>query len=125
MLGDNTVSAMVAVSDQQKGKDFYGRVLGLKQIDENPGGVTYKCGEGLLFVYAAPSAGKNQATSATWNVTSIESVVADLKSKGVVFEDYDVPGATKVGDVYEMGPMKAAWFKDPDGNILGLSEIPG
>ena len=124
MLGENTVVAMVAVSDLDAGKSFYSETLGLEQVDQNPGGVTYKSGTGLLFVYPAPSAGHNQATSATWDVTDIEGIVEQLKAKGVSFENYEVPGATKDGDVYLMGPMKAAWFKDPDGNILGLSYIP-
>jgi len=124
MLGDSTVVAMVAVSDLAAGKEFYGGKLGLTQVDENPGGVSYKSGAGLLFMYIAPSAGKNEATSANWNVDDIEAVVAGLKGKGITFENYEIPGATREGDIMIMGPMKAAWFKDPDGNILGLTYAP-
>ena len=124
MLGESTVVAMVAVSDLAAGKEFYGEKLGLTQVDENPGGVSYKSGSGLLFMYIAPSAGKNEATSANWDVSDIEAVVADLKGKGISFENYEIPGATREGDIMIMGPMKAAWFKDPDGNILGLTYNP-
>lgn len=120
MLSDSMVFATVAVSDLAASKQFYGETLGLKQTDENPGGVTYESGGGKLFIYQAPSAGTNQATSASWQVDDIEAVVADLKQKGVQFEQYDMPGGTREGDIHMMGPMKAAWFKDPDGNILNV-----
>lgn len=121
MLADFNVIAMVAVNDLASGKEFYGKKLGLKQTDENPGGITYTCGGSRLFMYQSPTAGTGQATCATWEVTDIESVVAELKNKGVNFEHYDIPGAQSTGDIMTMGPMKAAWFKDPDGNILGIS----
>lgn len=121
MLGDKDVYASVAVKDLAKAKEFYGETLGLKQIDENPGGVTYQSGTGKMFVYEAPTAGTNQATSASWLVEDVPSVVSELKAKGIKFEHYDLPGTTAEGDVLVMGDMKAAWFKDPSGNILGLA----
>ena len=121
MLGESTVVAMVAVSDINKGKEFYGGKLGLNQVDENPGGVTYQCGTGKLFVYQAPTAGTGQATSATWDVKDVDACVSELAGKGISFEHYDMPGGIREGDVHVMGPMRAAWFKDPDGNILGLA----
>lgn len=120
MLNESRVFATVAVSDIEKGKEFYGDKLGLKQADENPGGVTYESGGGKIFVYASPTAGKGEATCAAWEVDDIQAVVEDLKSKGISFEHYDFPGGTLVGDVHVMGGMKAAWFKDPDGNILSV-----
>jgi catechol 2,3-dioxygenase-like lactoylglutathione lyase family enzyme len=121
MLNEGTVQANVAVKDIATAKQFYGEKLGLKQVDENPGGVAYQSGTGLLFVYqSSPTAGTNQATSAYWEVADIEAAVADLKSKDITFENYDMPGATAEGDIHIMGPMKIAWFKDPDGNILAV-----
>lgn len=118
MLSDATVIATLAVKDINEGKKFYGETLGLKQTDENPGGVTYGCGTGSLFVYEAPSAGTGQATTASWKVSDVEGTVQELKGKGITFEQYDMPGGTREGDVHIMGSMKAAWFKDPDGNTL-------
>lgn len=123
MLTNSTVVAMVAVSDLTAGKKFYGETLGLRQTDENPGGVTYTSGGGKLFMYQAPTAGKNEATSATWEVDDIEAVVADLQGKGLTFKEYDMPGTVRNGAIHNMGPMKAAWFTDPDGNILALAHI--
>lgn len=122
MLNQGRVFATLAVSDINKAKEFYGTTLGLSQVDENPGGVTYESGGGRLFVYQSPTAGTNQATCASWQVDDIHSVVDDLKGKGISFEHYEVPGATKDGDIHVMGDMKASWFKDPDGNILNVAQ---
>lgn len=123
MINEGKVFATIAVKDLEAGKQFYGGTLGLKQVDENPGGVTYESGGGRLFVYASPTAGSGQATCASWLVDDVESVVSDLKGKGVNFEQYDFPGGTREGDIHIMGDMKAAWFKDPDGNILNVANI--
>lgn len=122
MLNQGKVFATLAVSDISKAKEFYGTILGLSQVDENPGGVTYESGGGRLFVYQSPTAGTNQATCASWQVNDIRSAVDDLKGKGISFEHYEVPGATMDGDIHVMGDMKASWFKDPDGNILNVAQ---
>lgn len=121
MLSNSTVFATLAVKDIEAAKQFYGGKLGLTMSDENPGGVTYTSGSGKLFVYQAPTAGTNQATSASWGVDNVEATVAELKGKGISFEHYELPGATMEGDVHVIGDMKAAWFKDPDGNILNVA----
>jgi catechol 2,3-dioxygenase-like lactoylglutathione lyase family enzyme len=120
MLNDAPVTATVAVKDIETGKQFYGETLGLKKVDENMGGVAYESGGSQLFVYQSDTAGTGQATCAFWPVNDIEGTVAELKGKGVNFEHYDMPGGTLEGDIHIMGEMKAAWFKDPDGNILSV-----
>ena len=57
----------------------------------------------------------------SWTVDNVKEEVANLRSKGVVFEHYDMLGMTRDGDVYVAGDMKVAWFKDPDGNILNVA----
>lgn len=121
MLGDSTVFATVAVSNLKNAKDFYGNKLGLKQVDENEGGITYSGGNGRLFVYESQTAGSGKATCASWEVDDVAKEVDELKSKGINFEHYDFPGAKLEGDVHIMGGMQAAWFKDPDGNILSVA----
>lgn len=121
MLGQGKVFATIAVSDINNGKEFYGGTLGLTQVDENPGGVTYESGGNRLFIYESQTAGTGQATCASWEVGDVEGAVEELKGKGIVFEHYDLPGATLEGDIHVMGPMKAAWFKDPDGNVLAVA----
>ncbi len=116
----NGVSAVVAVKDINKSKEFYEAVLGLVPENEQEGvAVVYRCGTGNIQVYQSQFAGTNQATSASWEAEDVKSVVDELKNKGVVFEHYDsMPGVKFDGDVHVMGDMQAAWFKDPDGNIL-------
>lgn len=123
MLGQATVAATVAVKDLAQAREFYEDVLGLTEIDENPGGITYESGDGKLFVYQSEYAGTNQATAASWSVVDIDEVVDDLKSRGVMFEQYDMTGMTREGDIHMMGTMKAAWFKDPSGNILNITAM--
>src|SRR3989344_6361290 len=118
MLSEGTVFATVAVKDINSAKKFYGDTLGLKQTDENPGGVTYTSGSGKIFVYQSQTAGSGQATCAAWEVKDVPAEVEALKSKGVTFEKYDLPDTIWEGEVASMGPMQAAWFNDPDGNIL-------
>lgn len=123
MLEQATVAATVAVHDLALAREFYEDQLGLIELDENPGGVTYGSGDGKLFVYQSEYAGTNKATAASWSVVDIDAVVEDLKSRGVMFEQYDMPGMTREGDIHTMGPMKAAWFKDPSGNILNVTAM--
>lgn len=123
MLNNADVTATVAVKNQNIIKDFYEGVLGLKKVDENPGGTTFACGSGKLFVYTAPTGGTNQATSATWAVDDVEGLVKELSGKGQKFEHYDLPETTREGDIHSMGPAKAAWLKDPDGNVLAFIQM--
>jgi catechol 2,3-dioxygenase-like lactoylglutathione lyase family enzyme len=120
MLGSSNVYATIAVRDVQLSKDFYGRKLGLRQVDENPGGIMYESGSGKLFTYQSNTAGSGKATCAAWQVDDIERMVEELQRADVVFDYYDIPGATVDGYIYTMGVQRAAWFKDPDGNILSI-----
>ena len=124
MLSEGDVIATVAVSDIEKGKEFYGGKLGLEQSMENMGGVGYKAGSGQLFVYVSPTAGSGAATAAFFRVDDVRSVAKELAAKGIEFEHYEMPGSTLDGDVHTMDgtDMTAAWFKDPDGNILGIGD---
>lgn len=128
MLGDAQVAAAIAVKDMTVATKFYGETLGLTKDKESPSGTSFKAGDGTaLFVYPSSYAGTNKATYAGFIDDDIEGVVADLKSKGVTLEQYDdLPGVTRDGDIHKMGDnMKAIWFKDPDGNILSVSNTMG
>lgn len=119
MLGDKNVHAVLAVRDLVAAKKFYSETLGLRLGDENLGGVKCMSGNSEIMIYQSEFAGTNKATAVSWDVEDVEGAVSELKGKGVTFEHYDnIPGATRKGEIHIMGPMKAAWFKDPDGNIL-------
>jgi catechol 2,3-dioxygenase-like lactoylglutathione lyase family enzyme len=126
MLGDKNVAATLAVKDLAAARDFYENTLGLTQLEggpqDDPDAIMYESGGSAVLVYVSSYAGTNQATAASWAVgDDLESIVAALKGKGVTFEHYDnLPGTSREGDVHVMGDLKAAWFKDPSGNILNL-----
>jgi hypothetical protein len=83
--------------------------------------IVFQSGKTKINVYRSRYAGTNQATALTWVVgDQLEDIVQALKTKGVGFEHYDLPGMTRQGDIHVAGDMKVAWFKDPDGNILNV-----
>jgi len=123
MLGDHNVAATLPVADLARAREFYEGTLGLKaDMDMAPEAVLYQSGEARVLVYRSDYAGTNQGTAATWVAAdTFDDEIAALREKGVTFETYDLPGTTLEGDVHVMGDMRAVWFKDPDGNILNLS----
>jgi catechol 2,3-dioxygenase-like lactoylglutathione lyase family enzyme len=120
MLSDREAIATVAVKNLESAKRFYEGTLGLTKIMENEEVLAFKTGASKLFVYRSPSAGTNKATGVTFIADEVDDLVRTLKSRGVTFEHYDLPQMTRQGDVHVAGPMRAAWFKDPDGNIFSL-----
>lgn len=124
MLADSDVWAAIAVKDMAVAEKFYGETLGLKKGKSDPGGTVFMSGNSGIFVYPSQFAGTNQATYAGWSVSDVERTIEELKAKGISFEQYDdLPGVTREGDVHIMGDLKAAWFKDPDGNILNITNM--
>ncbi|UVC15729.1 VOC family protein [Mesorhizobium onobrychidis] len=122
MLANSNATANLAVKDLAKARSFYEGTLGLTEV-HNEGGelIVYRSGDTSINVYHSKFAGTNKATAVTWMVgDEIDTVVKALKSKGVVFEHYEMPGLTLEGDIHVGYGMKVAWFKDPDGNILNL-----
>ena len=121
MLSNHDAMATVAVKDLQKAKAFYERTLGLPaQPGDESMVASYGSGASRLVVYVSQFAGTNKATAATWAVDDVDALARELKSRGVTFEHYDLPGATLAGDVHVIGTRRAAWFTDPDGNILSI-----
>jgi catechol-2,3-dioxygenase len=123
MLANKDAMATIAVKDLAVARQFYQQTLGFSPTGvEGPGVVTLRSGNSTIVVYESQFAGSNKATSATWGVgNDMDSIVRTLKEAGVPFEHYDTPGLRRDGDVHVMGEFKAAWFKDPDGNILHIN----
>jgi predicted enzyme related to lactoylglutathione lyase len=125
-LSDCRVQAMMAVSDLARAKGFYEQQLGLVSDEEEEEAVRYPCADGTAIgVYLSPeNAGKSPATLAGWFVDDLDETMAELASRGVVFEQYDQPGlTTDEQGVFDIGRFKAAWIKDPDGNTIALTEL--
>jgi catechol 2,3-dioxygenase-like lactoylglutathione lyase family enzyme len=121
MLGDSDAIATIPVKNIDVARKFYQDKLGLMTGPSREKGVlTCKSGASSVLVYESKYAGTNEGTAATWAVDDVDGTVGTLKEKGVTFEHYDLPNMTLKGDVHVSGGMKAAWFKDPDGNILAV-----
>jgi catechol 2,3-dioxygenase-like lactoylglutathione lyase family enzyme len=114
--------ATIGVRDMNTARRFYEGTVGLKLVnDMMPEAVSLESGSSKVLVYRSQYAGTNKATAATWIVgNDLEKIVKELKAKGVSFEHYDMPGVTHKGDIHVGAGPDAAWFKDPDGNVLAL-----
>jgi catechol 2,3-dioxygenase-like lactoylglutathione lyase family enzyme len=123
-LADAKVEAAIAVSDMDRAKEFYEGKLGLTGgTDEEDGGRTYPCGEGSqVHVFPSANAGGSGATVAGWAVSDVEAEVEELSSNGVSFEQYGDPLNTDERGIANLPSGRGAWFKDPDGNVLGMFE---
>lgn len=119
---DWTFGATIPAKDLEGTRKFYENVLGLEKLREDPAGITYRSGDSMLFLYPTEFAGTAQHTLGGFSVSDIEAAVAELRAKGVTFEEYDMPGLKTVNGIAELGGEKGAWFKDPEGNILSVSQ---
>ena len=125
MLSDATIVPYIPVANIARAREFYEGTLGLRVKAEYAGGVIYECGNGSwAFMYKSAGAGTSKASTAFWSVADVEAEVAGLKARGVVFEEYDMPGLglKTVNGIATGGGARTAWFKDTEGNILALSQ---
>ena len=122
MVSATMVVATMPVSDLGKARVFYGETLGLTFLWENPASIRFRCGDNSeLSVFRRPST-VTEHTLAHFEVTDLESEVAALEAKGVAFLDYSEGALRTTGHIAQIGPARAAWFRDPDGNTLGLRQ---
>ena len=124
MLKDSIIYPTIPAKDINRAKQFYADKLGLTpEKEDETHGLMYKSGGCWFYLYQTQFAGTAQNTAAAWKVDNVEQTVADLRAKGVVFEEYDMPGLKTVNGIAEMGGIKGAWFKDSEGNILSVGEF--
>jgi len=122
MITATMVVATVPVTDLERAKQFYGDTLGLTNLWETPVAVRYGCGgSSELSVFKRPAL-STEHTLAHFEVNDIEAVVSELVGKGVEFLDYSEGPLATTGHIAQLGPARAAWFHDPDGNTLGLRQ---
>lgn len=123
-LGSKPSSAIVAVSDLDRAKRFYGETLGLEATDESKEVITFRTGATKLVVYKSAEAGTNRANAVVWDVGEDFDALADgLRGKGITFEEYPELGMEVSDGIHSSGEFKAVWFKDPDGNILHFNKM--
>ena len=121
---DWSFAATIQARDLEATRRFYEDVLGAQAVSEDPGGIIYRSGDSQFSLYPTEFAGTAQHTLGAFLVRDVEATVAELRGKGVTFEDYDLPGLKTVNGIAELGGIRGAWFKDPEGNILSVVQLP-
>jgi len=122
-LSRSQVTCMLPVKDMARARRFYEEGLKLEPVGQKPDGkFVYRCGGTELALFPKEEGTKAEHTAVSFRVGDIAAAIADLKSRGVTFADYDYPGLKTVDHVCVLGAEKAAWFQDPEGNILCLHE---
>lgn len=122
MLQELDIIAVLPAKDMARARSFYRDKLGLEPSDEmDEENVMYRCGNGTTFLlYKTDNAGTAQNTQMGWGTDDINAEVADLQSRGIVFEEYDFPGLKTENGIATTPVGKAAWFIDSEGNILNI-----
>ncbi|GAA2548629.1 MULTISPECIES: VOC family protein [Streptomyces] len=131
LLARGRVATRLPAQDLERARRFYSEKLGLEPVDERPGGLLYRCGDTEFAVFRSTGASPGTFTQMGWQVDDLEAVVSELKRRGVVFEEVDAPGFRTRDGIAEVEgnyPSKgargerAAWFRDSEGNLLGIGE---
>jgi uncharacterized protein (DUF427 family)/catechol 2,3-dioxygenase-like lactoylglutathione lyase family enzyme len=123
MPAEWSFGATIPAKDLEGTRRFYEDVLGAQVVMEDPGGIIYRSGDSTFSLYPTEYAGTAQHTLGAFMVRDVETTVADLRSKGVRFEDYDLPGVKTVNGIADIDGFRGAWFKDPEGNILSVVQF--
>jgi catechol 2,3-dioxygenase-like lactoylglutathione lyase family enzyme len=124
MLSQYNPVATLPTADLSKARSFYEGTLGLTPDRDDAGGVSYRCGDGTIFVYESQYAGTNKATAVSFDISgsSFQDEVDELRGKGVEFLTFEAEGIEWNAGVASMGPaMQGVWFTDPDGNIISIA----
>ena len=122
-LSTSEVTCLLPVKDLDRARRFYEGALQLQPLGSRPDGkFVYQCGGTQIALFPKAEGTKAEHTAVSFRVDNIQSAISDLKGRGVVFADYDFPGLKTVAHVCVLGSEKAAWFEDPEGNILCLHE---
>jgi catechol 2,3-dioxygenase-like lactoylglutathione lyase family enzyme len=130
MLKDGKVATRIPAQDLDRARAFYADKLGFDPVEERPGGLRYACAAGEFVVFQSAGASSGDHTQIAFEVDDLEATVAELRSRGVTFEEYDAPGLTTVDGIADIEgnyPSKGiaergAWFRDSEGNLLGVGQ---
>lgn len=133
-LADAAVAARLPARDLDRARRFYAEKLGLEPVETRPGGLRYVCRGGEFSVFASTGQPSGEHTQLGWHVDDVEATVAELRRRGVVFEQVDAPGLRAVDGIVEVegnypstggdaGGERAAWFRDSEGNLLSIGQI--
>lgn len=127
MLTSAKLYTVLSTTDLERARKFYGETLGLKPytMEGAPEGhVLFQTDGGdMIQLYLRPAPPKAENTVACFHVKDLEAEVAELKGKGITFEEYDYPTLKTVNGIATINRFKSAWFKDPDGNIISVTQV--
>jgi catechol 2,3-dioxygenase-like lactoylglutathione lyase family enzyme len=130
-LRDGDVATRLPAQDLDRARAFYAEKLGLEPVEERPGGLRYECRSGQFALFESAGAASGSHTQMGWKVDDIDAVVVELRGRGVVFEEVDAPGLRTIGGIADVegnypsaGGVgeRAAWFRDSEGNLLGIGQ---
>ncbi|MCP9208769.1 VOC family protein [Streptomyces sp. NEAU-Y11] len=131
-LGQGRVATRLPARDLDRARRFYAEKLGLEPVDERPGGLLYRCGGTDFAVFQSTGTSSGTFTQMGWEVADLDAAAAELRGRGVVFEEVDVPGFRTEGGIARIEgnyPSKGArgerafWFRDSEGNLLGVGQL--
>jgi catechol 2,3-dioxygenase-like lactoylglutathione lyase family enzyme len=130
ILANSNVATRLPATDLARARRFYSEKLGLEPAEQRPGGLLYRCASGCFALFESAGSASGTHTQMAWEVDDIEVAVAVLRKRGVIFEEYDLPGLTTVKGIATVEgnyPSKgvgerAAWFRDSEGNLLGFGQ---
>ena len=123
MFSKHTIHTTIPAMNLERAKKFYAEKLGLRPEMETPGGVMYRLNGSSFTLYPTQFAGTAKHTLAEFETENLDQDMQELRTKGVVFEEYDMPNLKTMNGVAKIGSDKAAWFKDSEGNILALTQM--
>jgi catechol 2,3-dioxygenase-like lactoylglutathione lyase family enzyme len=130
-LEDSHVATRLPVQDLERARLFYSEKLGFEPVEERPGGLLYCCTSGSFALFISSGASSSEYTQMAFEVADLKATVTALQARGVTFEEYDLPGLRTMDGIAEVDgnyPSKggigelAAWFKDSEGNLLGIGQ---
>jgi catechol 2,3-dioxygenase-like lactoylglutathione lyase family enzyme len=133
LLAEAKVATRLPAQDLDRARRFYAEKLGLEPVEEREGGLRYECGGVWFALFQSSGGASGTHTQMAWEVDDLEAVLTGLRERGVVFEEYDLPGLTTVDGIAEVEgnyPSKGtgergAWFRDSEGNLLAIGQPVG
>ena len=124
MLANHPIDPMILATDLGVAREFYGDRIGLEILIESDDFLTFKCGGDSRLVVTRSAAGTTEPqTKASWRVSDLAAELAELRSRGVTFEEYDERGLKTVDGIADVGFALSAWLVDPHGNSIGLLQF--
>jgi catechol 2,3-dioxygenase-like lactoylglutathione lyase family enzyme len=124
MLGEHPITPVLLAKDLAAAREFYHDRLGLEILTESDDAIVFKCGGGTHLDVTKSTVGTtDEQTQASWQVQDLRAEVAELRSRGVEVQEYDMPGLKTEDGIADLGFAWMAWIIDPGGNALAMMQL--